>query len=697
MTLSRDTPQTAPFALTDEEIATLPADGGPHFNRLVFEKSPYLRQHAANPIDWHPWSDEAFGQARRRDCPVLLSIGYSTCHWCHVMARESFENQQVADLINRHFVAIKVDREERPDIDATYLTVCQLMTGSGGWPLTLLLTPDRRPFFAATYLPPRTRNGQPGLIEVLTKVRRMWDVDRRRLLLGADRVVGALKQIGDRRDIPGSTGESLLKRALDQYRNVWDPVHAGFGPPPRFPAPHNLELLLRLARRFGDNQARDMALETLSAIRLGGIYDQVGFGIHRYAVDRRWLVPHFEKMLYDQALLMLAASRAGRQGGGPFFARIAVETADYLLRELQHPEGGFYCGEDADSEGAEGTFYLWDEAAIRTQLSPAEAELAVRAFGMTSAGNFEGRNILTLDRDYAEDPRLAAIRAKLLQIRSGRVRPHRDEKLLTGWNGLAIAALARTGAAFNRPELLEAARRAADFVLCHLRRNDGRLLRRYCDGEAAIPAFLEDYAFFGLGLMELFLADFRGRWLREARQLAGEMLELFSDTDGGLYDTGQDSETILVRSRNLQDGALPSGISVATGLLLHLGRLTGETSLEQAGRKLLLQHLGLAERYPRAHAWLLSVLDSHLDPEPVLVIAPGDREDPAPWMELARQQGPVDLMLLVATDDVRQLGLPALTDRPAIAGRTTAWYCDRHTCRPPVTEPGQLGELFAKG
>ncbi|TYO98767.1 hypothetical protein EDC39_105136 [Geothermobacter ehrlichii] len=699
-------PTTDPLKLTPAEIAALPANGGPHYNRLVFAKSPYLLQHAANPVDWHPWSDAAFDLARERDCPVLLSIGYSTCHWCHVMAHESFENRDVAELLNRDFVAVKVDREERPDIDATYMTVCQLLTGSGGWPLTLLLTPGREPFFAATYLPPQTRNGQPGLIEVLTKVRQMWADDREQLLLGANRIVTALKRAEAGRPRSRPPDEKLLYRALQHYRDSYDPQHGGFGGAPKFPAPHNLMLLLRLARRFDAADAADMARQTLRAIRAGGIYDQLGFGLHRYAVDRQWLVPHFEKMLYDQALFILAAT-AARTEENPHFATMALETAAYLRTGLQHPEGGFCAGEDADSDGGEGSFYLWSRDEIEKLLSEEDVELACRFFGIDARGNFEGRTILTnrMEREQlAEDlgeteaaltARIARIRQTLLARRNRRPRPHRDENILTGWNGLAIAALARAGAAFDRPELVAAAEKAADFVLSRLRRDDGRLLRRFFRAEAAIGAFLEDYAGLAFGLAELFLASLEPLRLQQARQLAHQMLELFDDGEGGLSDSGRDAERILVRNRNLQDGAMPSGLSLAIGVLLQLGRLLGDGKLEMAGRNLLERHLAEAERYPRAYSWLLAALDSHLDSEPTLVIAAPDRQQTAIWLETARRLGPPDLLLLPATPELAELDLPLLQQRTPLHDRATAWFCSRRHCHPPVTEMAELERLLA--
>jgi len=660
----------------------------PGSNRLAREKSPYLLQHAENPVDWYPWSEAAFDRARAEEKPVFLSIGYSTCHWCHVMAHESFEDEEIAALLNKYFVAIKVDREERPDIDATFMAACQMMTGSGGWPLTVILTPEQEPFFAGTYFPPRSRSGALGLIPLLEKIIELWQGQRLRVLATGSQLAIALRQHNSRSMPDKEPDEQPLRQALDLYRRTFDATHAGFGDAPKFPAPHNLSLLLRLGLRFGSEDAVEMAVETLLAMRRGGIFDQLGFGLHRYSVDARWLVPHFEKMLYDQALLILAATEAWQVRLRPALAQIATETAAYLLRDLQHRQGGFYCGEDADSEGEEGTFYLWTPAQVHALLDDDRAELFCRHFDISAGGNFEGRSIPNLlgqnsDPDPVTAEHLEQARKALLAARARRLRPHLDRKLLTGWNGLAIAALAKAGAALGRPDLVAAAGAAADFVRHHLRTASGRLLRRWCDGEAAIPAFLEDYAFFCWGLFELYQARLLPEDLELACDLAEAMEELFGDGQGGLFDIGRDAEEVLGRGRSLQDGAIPSGTSVAIGVLLRLGRVSGTRELTRRGLKLLALSLPDIERYPVAYAQALCALDIALVPEAELSFWPGAEKTGSSPLLAAVQQG----------------FYPALVWRrgtgPAPEPGPTAQLCRDRTCLPPVHTTAGLLELLA--
>ena len=602
------------------------------------------------------------------------------------MAHESFADAEVATLLNRHFVAVKVDREERPDIDATFMAACQLMTGSGGWPLTIVLTPERQPFFAGTYFPPRSRQGAIGLIPLLEKIVELWQGQRSRLEETGRQLAATLQQRNSRSSAAGNLSEKPLRQALEQYRRNFDPAHGGFGGAPKFPAPHNLSLLLRLGRRLAAPEATAMALRTLQALRLGGIYDQVGFGLHRYSVDDHWLVPHFEKMLYDQALLILAAVEAWQVSRDPFFAQLAEETAHYLLRDLRHGEGGFFCGEDADSEGAEGTFYLWRPEQVAAALDPDAARLFCRCFDITAAGNFEGRSIphlaqdlnalaaeLNLDgADLAE--RLRAAREGLLALRSRRPRPHRDEKILTAWNGLAIVALARAGAALGREELVAAAADAAAFVGDKLRSRQGRLLRRWCDGEAAIPGFLDDYAFFCWGLLELHQARLESACLELALELTAEMEGLFGDGQGGLYDSGSDAEEVLGRGRSLQDGAIPSGTSVAIGNLLRLGRLSGDAALEERGRQLLARSLAEIERYPSVYAQALCALDFALGPEEELTL----------WAD-AEGGGLSELLSRVHQEFRPGLVLKQGTGEELAAGESPrAQLCRERTCLPPV-------------
>jgi uncharacterized protein len=692
------------------DIKALPADGGERFNRLIFDRSPYLLQHAENPVDWYPWGEEAFARAQAEDRPVFLSIGYSTCHWCHVMAHESFEDDEVARVLNRHFIAVKVDREERPDIDNTYMTVCQMMTGSGGWPLTALLTPDKKPFFTATYLPKTTRGGTMGLIPLLEKIAELWLTDKDRLTGAGENVRGTLLQIDQAREDERPLQETPLLNAYQHLSETFDRDFAGFGPAPKFPMPHNTSLLLRLWQRFGEENAKVMALQTLQAIRLGGIYDQLGFGIHRYSVDSRWLVPHFEKMLYDQALAILAFVDAWQVGGDEFYRQTALEIIDYIARDLTDPDGGFYCGEDADSEGAEGTFYLWTPAQVTDVLGNELGAVFCHSYDVTEQGNFEGRNILHMEADIdalagkvGVEPEklgnlLAEGRSRLFAARQERIRPHRDDKILTGWTGLTIAALSRAAAAFNDRQAMLMATRAADFVLEKLRRDDGRLLRRYRRGEAAIPAFLEDYAFFTWGLIDLYQAGFETRYLEEAFSLCEGMERLFGDGHGSLFNTGEDAETVLTRGKSLQDGAIPSGISVTALNLLRLGRITGEPALQEQGERLIKVHLFQVERYPSAYAQFLIALDFALGPNAEIVLAGRADEDIEPFLNVLRRQFlPRTVVLQHRPGDgaLEQLAAPA-QGKGLVNGQPAAYLCRAETCREPVTSPADLARMLGE-
>lgn len=514
-------------------------------NRLIHEKSPYLLQHAYNPVDWYPWSEEAFEKAKREEKPIFLSIGYSTCHWCHVMERESFEDEEVARVLNRDFVAIKVDREERPDVDHVYMTVCQAMTGQGGWPLTVLMTPEKKPFFAGTYFPKRSKYGRTGLLEILERVADAWKRKRTDLLQAGNRVTEAIRGNMDPA-VRGELSEEMLTGAYEQLSDQFDERYGGFGQSPKFPRPHDFLFLLRHWKRTGEERALQMVEKTLEAMRRGGIYDHVGFGFSRYSVDDRWHTPHFEKMLYDNALLAVAYLEAYQVTGKEAYARVAREIFTYVLRDMTSPEGGFYSAEDADSEGEEGKFYLWTPEEIREVLGAGMGRLFCECYGVTDAGNFEGKNILHqigislsavavrhgMGMDELEQ-KLEEARRKLFQAREQRVRPHRDDKILTSWNALMIVALSRGARVLGERRYADAAEGAARFILKTLRRGDGRLLARYRDGEAAIPAFLDDYAFLAWGLIELYEATLRVEYLRRAADLAREMLDLFGDDRGG--------------------------------------------------------------------------------------------------------------------------------------------------------------------
>ena len=603
-------------------------------NRLIKEKSPYLLQHAHNPVDWYPWGDEAFKRAEEEDKPIFLSIGYSTCHWCHVMEKESFEDSEVAKLMNDTFISIKVDREERPDLDNFYMTVCQILTGSGGWPLNIVMTPDKKPFFAATYIPKESSFGRTGIMKLLPRIKEIWVERRSEVLESAAKIIEALKGMEK-----GSAGADIdiavLKKAYQELLTRFDKEYGGFSDAPKFPTPHNFLFLLCYWRRFKDEAALEMVEKTLQAMRQGGIYDQVGYGFHRYSTDKEWLVPHFEKMLYDQALLAMAYLETFQATGNENYCSTAREIFAYVMRDMTSPEGGFYSAEDADSEGVEGKFYIWKEEEIRQILEKKDADLIIRLFNVERMGNFKeettrkksGANILHLGKPLSQiasefkmpiknlENRIVSARERLFEAREKRIHPHKDDKVLTDWNGLMIAALAQGAKALGEPAYAGAARSAADFILQHMHMPDGRLLHRYRDGEAGIIAHLNDYAFFVWGLINLYEATSEARYLKTALDLNADMLTHFWDGhDGGLFFTPEDGERFIVRKKEIYDGALPSGNSVAMQNLLRLGRLTGDTSLDEKAAKIVKAFSGHVVQFPSGYTQFLVSADLGMGP-----------------------------------------------------------------------------------
>ena len=624
--------------LMELDKSTLPPDGGSEFNRLIFATSPYLLQHAENPVEWHSWGEEAFARAVAEDKPVLVSIGYSTCHWCHVMEHECFEDQEVAAALKRNCIAIKVDREERPDIDDQYMRAAQIITGSGGWPLNVIMTPDKQPFFAATYLPKQSRSGIIGIIDLMDKIGELWRNDRRKILDNCGSIAESLARLGSSEagELPG---QELLVDAYSQIASLYDPEFGGFGHAPKFPMPVYLAFLLRVHNRSRMPEPLEMVEFALKSMRQGGVYDQMGFGFHRYSVDRKWLVPHFEKMLYDQALLSFAAIEAYQSTGSEWYRECAAEIFSCVLRDFAAPEGGFYSAEDADSEGEEGTFYLWTPEEIHSLLGEKDGKTFCALFGVIDAGNFEGKNILHLPlpveefaRQYGVMPELLAAdlerwRGIMLTARGLRVRPFRDEKILAGWNGLMIAALARGFAATGEDAWREAAASAARFIGKRLLTSDGRLLRNSNAGNVVIPGFLEDYAFYVWGLIELHQATLEKGFLEDALRLSREMLRLFGAKGGGLYDVGSDAEQLPVRFEIASDGVMPSGVSVAALNLLRLGRIAEDGELTGAGEALLRSHMGSVARQPAAYLFLLSAFDFSLGPQLELHLSGGSAEE----------------------------------------------------------------------
>lgn len=673
-------------------------------NRLIHEKSPYLLQHAHNPVDWHPWGEQAFRKAQEENKPIFLSIGYSTCHWCHVMERESFEDAEVAEALNTRFVAVKVDREERPDIDQVYMEVCQALTGQGGWPLTVLLTPEKTPFFAGTYFPKRSRGGRLGLLDLLERVGRGWESDSEAFRQAGREIAESLRaRRTGRPEKATALDAGTLERAYQHFVATFDPDYGGFGPAPKFPLPHQLVFLLRHAHLTGERRAREMAEKTLDAMYRGGLWDHIGFGFARYSTDRQWLVPHFEKMLYDNALLALAYLEAYQMTRDRRWAQVAEEIFAYVLRDTTSPGGGFYSAEDADSEGVEGKFYVWAPAEVEEVLGEETGRLYCRAYGITPQGNFEGRSIPNLiDRDLSAlakeaglGPkelrlRLEEARSRLFAARERRVHPHKDDKILTAWNGLMIAALARGAAVLDRREYAEAAERATGFVEATLRRADGRLLARWRDGDADHLAYLDDYAFLSWGRLELYQATFEPAHLSAALSLVCEAQALFSDeADGGFFFTGRDAEELLARPKEAYDGALPAGNSVAALLLQRLSRLTGDHSLAELAQRQLEAFAADIQRYPAGHTLFLQALQWALGPTTEVVVS-GSRDDAETkrMLDLLRRRYlPLTVALYHPTgpagEEIEKLS-PFVRKQAALDGRPTAYVCRDYACRAPV-------------
>ena len=650
-------------------------------NRLAHETSPYLLQHKDNPVDWYPWGEEALTRAVAEERPILLSIGYSACHWCHVMERESFEDPETAALMNERFVCIKLDREERPDIDSIYMEACQAMTGSGGWPLNVFLTAEQVPFYAGTYFPPESRMGMPGWRDVLAAVDEAWRERREEIRAGSERVAERLQ--GAARLQPSSLpmDPRVLDEAVASLRTQYDPANGGFGDAPKFPPASALEFLLRRGET-------EMTAHTLRAMASGGMYDQIGGGFARYSVDPYWLVPHFEKMLYDNALLARAYLHGWQVTGDGLFRTVACETLDWALKEMRGPEGGFRSALDADSEGVEGKFYVWSVEELREALAgEADADEAIAWFGATDRGNFEGRNIPV--RGPGEPERRDDWRRALYEARSRRVWPGLDDKRLTSWNALMISALAEAGAVLERRDYLDAASACAGFVLAELRDDQGRLLRSWKDGQAKLNAYLEDHAFLLEALLTLYESTFEPRWFAEARALAEAMIERFADEDrGGFFETSSDHERLVARRKDLEDHPIPAGNSSAAYGLLRLAALTGEHRYEhQAVSVLRLLH-ELAPKHPQAFGHLLQALDFHLSPVKEVALAGADLR---PLERVVRAEFRPHIVLAGGPHD----GVPLLEGRDPVDGRAAAYVCAHFACQRPVTEPEELEKLLA--
>ena len=675
-----------------------------HTNRLAQEKSPYLLQHANNPVDWYPWGEEAFARARQEDKPVFLSIGYSTCHWCHVMERESFENPEIARLMNELFINIKVDREEHPDVDQVYMGAVMLMTGQGGWPLTAFLTPDLKPFFGGTYFPPERRWQVAGMKEVLPAVAQAWKARRAELTQAAEQLTSSLgEQLGAAPEGSGTPDAALLDAAFGHADSSFDAALGGFGQAPKFPRGHELSFLLRYWSRAGNPRALEMVTTTLDRLAAGGIHDHLGGGFHRYSTDAEWLVPHFEKMLYDQALLALAYLEAYRVTRKAVYAGVARGIFAYVARDLTDPRGGFYSAEDADSEGHEGKFYVWTPPEIVRILGAEDGARFSNVYGVTREGNFELGSILhTTGPEDGAAPGLEAMRATLLAARSARVRPHRDDKILTSWNGLMIAALAYGASTLDEPAYLDQAQRAARFLLESLVR-DGVLLRRYRDGEARYPGTLEDYAYLAHGLFELYEASLDPAWLAETQTLVKGMVERFWDEEGaGFFLRSREEAPLIVRSKELYDGATPSGNSMALTVLVRLARLTADATLEALARRAIEAFTPSARRAPFGHPQFFSAVDFALGPTQEIVVA-GDPSHAATRQllrELHDRFLPRSMHALrrpgTAGRDVASL-IPYAAAQDALQGRPTAYVCHNFICDLPVTDARAFAAALDQG
>lgn len=674
-----------------------------------------MLQHADNPVHWYAWGDDAFEAAREQDKPIFLSIGYATCHWCHVMAHESFEDEGVAELMNDTFINIKVDREERPDIDKTYMQVCQLLTGRGGWPLTILMTPDKKPFFAATYIPKTRRGGQTGLTELIPQIKQFWETDRNNLEGSAREITQAFQESIELND-PEKLPSNILDIARKQLGQQFDDEYGGFSEKPKFPTPQLLTFLLRYANEFNDNEADAMVEKTLLQMAQGGIYDHIGGGFHRYSTDRQWLVPHFEKMLHDQAMLLMAYSEAWKSIGNPLFKQTAKEIVSYLMRDMQGEGGAFYSAEDADSEDREGAFYVWTQDEIEDALSPDDAELAVDIFNTQPDGNYvdettggkTGKNILhqtkpheklAEEHDLDLDPfrrRLGKIKCQLFGRRSKRERPFLDDKILTDWNGLTVAAFAKAGRLLDKPKYIDQAKQTTAFILENLATDKGELLHRYRSGEAAVSGTADDYAFVIWGLLELYESAFDSSYLKKAISLQDIFLKTHWDNaNGGFFFTSETSEALLGRKKEYFDSALPSGNSVAMMNLLRLGRISANTEWEEKADAVAQSN---AENLSKIPGSFTQLLQGHLwavKPTYEIVVA-GEKSDPktqAFLKEINNHFLPQSVVILNDPNDENIRDIASyLEHQPMIDGKPTVYICRNYACKEPLHDVDQIGK-----
>lgn len=677
-------------------------------NRLIFEKSPYLLQHAYNPVEWYPWCQDAFEKARREDKLIFLSIGYSTCHWCHVMEKESFEDEEVAKILNERYVPVKVDREERPDIDSIYMTICQAITGSGGWPLTVIITPDNKPVFVGTYFPKKQMSGRPGLIEILTHISNLWRKDKEKLQRNAETITKEIVSYFEKSKNDEKIDVKIIVFACEELKKRYDSVWGGFGSAPKFPTPHILSFLLRYWYRTNEKEVLDMVENTLIKMRLGGIYDHLGGGFHRYSTDNRWLIPHFEKMLYDQALLTIVYTEAYLITKNKFYKQVVEEILTYILRDMTSSDGGFYSAEDADSEGEEGKFYLWSIEEIEKTIGEEEAAIFIKTFNLSKDGNFssyhtsKGKNILYLVEPLPDEiaPKINCIKEKLFEIRKKRIPPFKDDKVLTDWNGLMIAGLSIASRYLDKPLYSEAAEKAARFILNNMDNKKGGLLHYYRQGSAKIEGLLDDYSFFVWGLLELYQTTFKTEYLKEAIRLVDYQLEHFWDEkNGGMFFTPDDMEKHLWRDKQLFDGAIPSGNSIALLNLIYLWHITANKKYAEKVQKLLITFSSEIKRYPPAYAQFLLGIDFAFNNFcEIVIVGKKDKETKDMITTLNSYYLPDKVVLFKDVDNSQELIKisPYVEKMEMIENRATAYVCKNFVCNLPATNIQQILSMLEK-
>lgn len=671
-------------------------------NQLIHEKSPYLLQHAHNPVDWYPWGEEAFGKAKKENKPIFLSIGYSTCHWCHVMAQESFESLQVAEILNRDYVCIKVDREERPDVDAVYMSVCMAFHGSGGWPLTVIMTPEQKPFWVGTYLPKTSQYGHLGLMELLNSISQLWRTDKEKLMESGENAVRQLQQLETEKRPASKLTTEVFKRALGWFRQTYDTDWGGFGAAPKFPTPFNLLFLLRYSSAEHDEDALEMVRHTLDQMYRGGIYDHIGGGFSRYSTDKKWLIPHFEKTLYDNALLSQAYLKAYEKTDSPLYRRVAENVLRYVLGELTDEQSGFYCGQDADSEGEEGKYYVFTPDEIGAVLGKEAADEFCRWFGITATGNFEGRNVPNLisNPGYEEEnPQMQADCRILSDYRFRRTVLHKDDKVLTSWNALMISAFADAYIILDEPVYLKAAQDAQKFISGSLvNHQTGRLYHRWRKGESGIAAQLDDYAFYAFALLKLYQATFQVSYLKEAVMCSAQMVDLFFDKeDGGFYLYAKDIDSLISRPKETDDGALPSGNSIALAVLLWLFKLTGETVWQSLFQKQAKFYSGFLSDFPSASCAALYALTEVLYPSQELICVASGEEVPSELLSfLHRHQEQLPFSTVKTNANQKELTeLAPYTESYPIPAQGTVFYlCKEGKCSAPVTDLQALQQMI---